>query len=129
MDLGCNDGILTEKDIRENAGGMMDLCRKTDIPIVLASEALSLECVPEPLWSFNVLRFLADERHLMQIDLYESLNRRIDTGCLFWDQVHPTSYGHRLIADELYPKIVAQLCALVEKQRYESETPIQKVQK
>ena len=35
------------------------------------------------------------------------LKRQIDRGLLWWDFVHPTSFGHQLIADFLTPRIQA----------------------
>ncbi len=44
----------------------------------------------------------ASERHgVPLVDTYDAMRKRRDDGFLWWDMVHPTSFGHRLIAETL----------------------------
>ena len=68
-------------------------------------EANSVEHRPGELPMHATMRRVAEELDVPLIDLHAYLGERSDTGFLWWDLVHPTSYGHHLIAARLVPEL------------------------
>lgn len=52
------------------------------------------------------MRRLGTELRVPLVDMHAHLRSSRDTGFLWWDQVHLTSYGQRLFADKLYGEIM-----------------------
>jgi phospholipase/lecithinase/hemolysin len=46
------------------------------------------------------------EHRIPVVDLHAELKRATERGFLWWDFVHPTSFGHRLIAEALVPHVL-----------------------
>lgn len=55
------------------------------------------------------LEALAAEFGAPVIDMHEHLTGLVDTGFLWWDQVHLTSYGQRLVAEKLFEELGPRL--------------------
>ena len=61
----------------------------------------SPEVQPEELWLHPAMTYVGNKFGVPTIDLH-SYMRSIDSiGFLWWDLVHPTSYGHERLADYL----------------------------
>lgn len=72
--------------------------------MLFAQEANSIERRSEaPLHA--TMRRVAEERGIPIADVHGALARQYDRGFLWWDPVHPTSLGHRLIAETLLPEV------------------------
>ena len=54
---------------------------------------------------------VADELGLKVIDMHAYLSKFDDTGFLWWDHVHLTAYGQRLIAEKLAAELEPMLVA------------------
>ncbi len=76
------------------------------IKTILILEANSLEQTRDFLaTNHQTMKKVAAEYHLPVIDLHQCLLENYDSGFLWWDFVHPTSYGHALAADCIYPTL------------------------
>ncbi len=107
VDLGNNDpspSVLTA-----NLRALVALDRAHDIRTLLVVEPNAPEAHVDHDASWNAMRAVARELGVPLVDLHAELARRADSGFLFWDLVHLTSYGQRLAAEILYPAIAELL--------------------
>ena len=103
VDLGNNDTVAA--DLARSLDTIALTSAERGIPVLLALEPNSTEKQPGELPMHPVLRAAAQRHRLPLVDLHAALAAQGDTGLLWWDFVHPTSYGHRLIAEALLPAI------------------------
>ena len=75
----------------------------------MALEPNSPEATPGELPLHPVMRRVAAEQGVPLVDLHAALRRDQPLGFLWWDFVHPTSFGHRRIAEHLAPAVLARL--------------------
>ena len=85
------------------------LAKERQIPTVFSLEANSIEHTPQDLPLHHVMRRVAEREGLPVVDVHGALRDRADDGLLWWDFVHPTDYGHRLIANVLWPVVAEQV--------------------
>lgn len=71
---------------------------------VLEANSPEKRAGPPPL--HTVMREVAAERRIPLVDMHDFLRRRADDGFLWWDYVHLTSFGQRLVADRLSAEFV-----------------------
>ncbi len=64
---------------------------------------------PREIHTHTTMRTVAERHGIPLVDLNPVLNRKIEEGFLWWDFVHPTSFGHRLIAEILFDEVVQLL--------------------
>jgi lysophospholipase L1-like esterase len=108
INLGTNDTNM--EAFRANLARFVELNGERGIRTVFALEANSIEHRPTSLPQHADMRKVAEEKGVEVIDVHGLLKERYDEGFLWWDFVHPTSFGHRLIAEvitthvELEPK-------------------------
>jgi len=96
------------------------LNQEKGIPTVLILEANArAQIKPHVGKNHQILRDLAKRHDLVLIDLHQCLLEHDDSGFLWWDFVHPTSYGHELEADCIYPTLVE----VIRKQNSSKENP------
>lgn len=84
--------------------GFADLAAGHGIRVLFALEANSIERRPEAP-QHATMRRVAEERGVPIVDVHGALARQYDRGFFWWDPVHPTSLGHRLIAETLLPEV------------------------
>lgn len=89
--------------------GFARLCAEHGIPALFALEANSSEVVPGELVLHPTMRAVAAEHAIPVVDVHRELERSAGRGFLWWDFVHPTSFGHRLVAEALLPAVLAGL--------------------
>jgi len=70
-----------------------------NIKTVFVLEANSIEATPGDLQLHPVMRTVGIRHGVPVVELHAFLKTKYDCGFLWWDSVHPTSFGHRLIAD------------------------------
>jgi lysophospholipase L1-like esterase len=112
--------VLNFSDDSENALGRLvpDLVEMIRFARSKGVETLLVLAANEPL----SVRARLDENHravrevgaaesVEAVDLHAFLEQRQDSGFLWWDQTHLTSYGQRLAADYLAPLIARRLDA------------------
>jgi len=103
IDLGNNDQdpVAFERSLTS----IVRLARERGVRCLLCLEPVSPELRPSGLPAHDVLRAVAAREGTELVDLHGYLAERADSGLLWWDVVHPTSYGHRLIAECLTPRL------------------------
>jgi lysophospholipase L1-like esterase len=86
--------------------GFVDVAAEHGIRVLFSLEANSIERRPAPPMNAT-MRAVAEERGIPIVDVHGALARQYDGGFLWWDPVHPTTLGHRLIAETLLPAVLA----------------------
>ncbi len=100
-----NNDTDTEK-FAEYLPKFVQLNELKKIKTILILEANSIEQTRDFLaTNHQTMKKVAAEYHLPVIDLHQCLLEKYDSGFLWWDFVHPTSYGHALAADCIYPTL------------------------
>jgi len=115
INLGNNDRIA--EDLRRNLGQILATNRERGIRSICVLEANTIEessdrhqatIKPATLHAnHQVIKSTCGEMGVPVVDLDGYLADRHDTGILFWDFVHFTSYGHRLAAVTIADAIAA----------------------
>jgi len=102
VNLSSNDNDA--EAFARSLGGFADLAAEHGIRVLFSLEANSIEIQPElPLHA--TMRRVAEERRIPLVDVHHALAQQSERGFLWWDMVHPTSLGHRLIAEALLPAV------------------------
>ncbi len=79
------------------------------IKTLFVLEAASPEVFPDGCSNHAIMSRVALDSGIPFVNAFEYMKMHCDDGFLFWDSDHPTSYGHRLLAECLLPQIAAQL--------------------
>jgi lysophospholipase L1-like esterase len=103
VDLSNNDEDL--EAFEASLHGFARLGRERGIETIFIQEPNALDRPPRALPRHEVMERVARAEDIPLVRLHERLAERADTGFLWWDFVHPTSYGHRLIAETLAQEI------------------------
>ncbi len=82
------------------------------IRTIVALEANSIEIAERKVNHHARLRSVADAFDVPVADPHSHLRSKANSGLLWWDFCHPTSYGHALIAEALLPSIQAELARI-----------------
>ncbi len=105
VSLANND--LDANAFRDNLDEMVGLLTVEGIPAVLILEPNSIErrFTDSPHGDLAVkhemIRMVGARHRVPVIDLHEHLAQRRDAGFVWWDFVHLTSFGHRMVAEKL----------------------------
>ena len=103
LNVGHNDDDLEALEASLRAFAAFNRAR--GIRTVLVPEANSTDsrtAVHELEARQAVVRRVAAREGLPLVEMHEPLERRKDDGFLWWDRVHLTSFGQRLLAERLY---------------------------
>lgn len=106
VDLSANDARLG--DVETYAAALRDMVatsRAAGARVLFALEPLSPEVHLEPLPTHAAMRSVAEELGVALVDLHAALCAEDQSGFLWWDFVHPTSFGHDRIAAALAPEV------------------------
>lgn len=113
INLANNDDYfgVTKDQFSANLQEFIDLNKEKQIKTILVVEARSNESSEsesphQEVKEFQqVVKEVAAINQIPVIDLNQYLENQIDSGLLWWDFVHPTDYGHSLIAKFLLEEI------------------------
>ncbi|MDH5533483.1 MAG: SGNH/GDSL hydrolase family protein [Candidatus Pacebacteria bacterium] len=89
-----------EKNIRK----FIEINKKESIETVLIIEANSKEYEMDN-YLHDILKDISVEENILLIDMNKYLEEIDSQGIIWWDFVHPTDYGHELIAKKLVEEI------------------------
>jgi lysophospholipase L1-like esterase len=109
INLSSND--LDPDRFRVNLEKIVETLKARDIPVILILEANSTERRPtdsehgDLSVKHDVIRAIADGDDLVIVDMQDYLTSRQNDGFLWWDFVHLTSFGQKLLAERLYGEI------------------------
>jgi lysophospholipase L1-like esterase len=117
VNLSHNDNLPDE--FRDALRRLAEINRSHGIQTLFVTEALSTEKFPDGKETHGIMKSVAAEMNVPLIDMHEYLAHHYAEGFVWWDHVHPTSFGHKLIAERLYPTILE----LLSKGTYVSEKP------
>ena len=95
--LSSNDWNGTE--FAQSLSGIVDLNQRNGIKTLFVLEANSIEARPGELDMHPIMRQVAAAKNVPLANLHECLKSPYDSGFLWWDLVHLSSYGHRLAAE------------------------------
>ena len=111
INLCCNDSDreATPPDVFASLlRRFVEVNQAAGIKTLFVLEAVSTE-VREGFRLHPVMARVARENNVPIVDADAYLDAHRDDGFLFWDLVHLTSFGHKLLAECLLPPIVEQL--------------------
>jgi len=111
INLGCND-LLSPKFEVEYAANLVEFARlnqEKGIRTLFVTEALSWENYPAEPRTHAIMQRVAAAQGIPVVTAGKYLDEYREKGFLWWDFVHPTSFGHRLIAQCIYAEIRKQL--------------------
>ncbi len=101
VNLRLND---TDPDVmRESLRDIANTARGNGVKPIFCIEALSVENISAGPDMGTVVEETAREMGMPVFNLHEAVRSIQDDGLFWWDIVHPTSYGHRRIAEVLLP--------------------------
>jgi lysophospholipase L1-like esterase len=103
LNLAHNDEVYLALDTYEDALlEFISLNRDHGIKLLLVKEAVSPEFSEHGLRAHRIIDSAGSKYNIPVIDTHGYLLEQDRSGFLWWDQVHPTSYGHFLIAEKMY---------------------------
>jgi lysophospholipase L1-like esterase len=104
IDLSTNDEH--QPDIfKTNLIEFVKLNKQRNIQTFFVLEANSPEVRSGDYLPYSIMKSVAENEKIPVIDLHQYLKSQEGTGILWWDYVHPTSYGHQLIGEFLFNNI------------------------
>jgi lysophospholipase L1-like esterase len=103
LDLSTNDA--DERAFAEALAGFVSLNEERGIATLFALEPNSIEYAPRGPRLHETMRAVGAARGVPVIDLHAEVRKADSRGFLWWDLVHPTSFGHRVIAEALAPVV------------------------
>jgi lysophospholipase L1-like esterase len=107
INLSNNDRDDTE--FKANLSEFVSLNRGLGIKTLFSLEPNSIEQTPTELRLHSSMRQIATATETPIVNMHQLLKEHYDDGFLWWDRVHPTSYGHGLIAGYLLEPIASML--------------------
>lgn len=102
-----NNDANRRKRFQESLEGFLALTAERGIPTLFVLEATSVERSVRGLPLHPVMRSVAKEHDVPLVDMHAWLRDHAQRGFQWWDVIHPTSYGHRLIAERLVDEVRA----------------------
>jgi len=98
------DGVNFANYLEEFA----QMSQKYNFKLIFVAEAVSVE-YKQKLQTHQIMQKVAEEYQITFINMHEYLADHLEEGILWWDFVHPTSFGYQLIADHLYESLQEEL--------------------
>ncbi len=98
VNLATNDDG-NDVPFKKNLQQIIDLNKKQGISTVLLLEANSDELAPDGPYLHSAMVEIAEKNNIQYYNLHTYLKEKKQSGIIWWDFVHPTSYGHQLISE------------------------------
>lgn len=105
INLSNND--MDNTDFAGNLKRFVEINREYHIQTVFILEANSLEVYAGSIENHGIMKQVAEENNIPVIDLHGYLKSQADTGIMWWDYVHLTSYGQALAASYIVTQLQA----------------------
>jgi lysophospholipase L1-like esterase len=112
IDLAINDRWNPDEEFAANLRAMIQLNQEHNIKTLLLVEPHSSEWMiddaqngPGELSTHAIVRQVAAQTNTPLIDTHQRLHPREQDGFLWWDFVHPTTFGHRALAETILPEL------------------------
>jgi lysophospholipase L1-like esterase len=108
VNLGNNDSFQsTPEQFKQALEKIVSVCTANGSKVLFALEANSVEKTPGPLPQHHTMSTVGKTHEIPVVDVHTYMREQAHRGLAWWDVVHPTSFGHSLIAEALVPHIVA----------------------
>jgi len=102
INLSSNDEQLGLQFAFEEAlEDFIKMSKDHNFRLVFVAEANSIEISAE-LATHRIMDDIAKKNQIIFIDMHDHLLKYTKNGILWWDFVHPTSFGHEIIANHLF---------------------------
>jgi|GEM_PF-3157145 len=105
---GNDEEYHTEIEFAEALEEFIELSKIHNFKLVFIAEANNIESKPT-LATHKIMKKMAQENQILFIDMHQLLAQHQQDGILWWDFIHPTSFGYKLIAQLLFEKLQSQL--------------------
>lgn len=99
INLSSNDSTygIPEKEFVANLEKFISINKSKNIRTIFLVEPQSIEIERENPFH-EVVKSLGKKHNILVINLHSYLEDKNDSGLIWWDFIHPTDYGHELIA-------------------------------
>lgn len=104
INLSSNDNDI--EVFRSSMQRFVDLNKSKGIETVFILEANSIEVITDLQDFHSIMKEIGNANNILIIDLHNYLLEKYDSGILWWDGVHMTSYGQRISAEFIAEKIL-----------------------
>jgi lysophospholipase L1-like esterase len=104
VNLSNNDDTGKPKEFADNLQAIIDFCKERNIKVLFILEPNSLEHRDE-LELNAVMREVAQKNAITAIEMNNILKKRYDDGFPWWDNVHMSSFGQEIFAEEVTPEL------------------------
>ena len=109
VNLSSNDEEYEDGTNFENAlKNFIKMSKKHHFKLIFVAEAVSIEH-RDNLKTHQTMQEIAEKNQITFIDMHNELINHQDEGIIWWDFVHPTSFGYKLIANHLYESLKEDL--------------------
>jgi len=112
LNLGANDRWSSDEEYASNLERFIDLSEEKNTRMLFVLEPYSWEWEndvrgsgPRELHTHRVMKEVAASLDVPFVDAHGRLSIDRQKGFLWWDFIHPTSFGHRLIADCIFAEL------------------------
>jgi len=112
INLSYNDYDFGEFIFRKNLNEFVEINKKRGIKTIFILEAGSIEFSPFDLFLHFVMKDVAEKQEIQVIDMHNYLKTQNDKGIIWWDQIHATSFGQKLMAEYIIENIKDDLFLL-----------------
>jgi len=116
INLSNNDYDSGELTFKKNLNEFVEINREEGIKTIFVLEANSMESVPFDLHLHSAMKDVAEKKGIQVIDMHNYLKTQNDKGIIWWDEVHVTSFGQKLMAEYIIENIEEDLFLLGESQ-------------
>jgi len=105
VNLSSNDEQYnTQSSFKKAMEDFVQISKNNGFLLVFMAEANSIEKNID-LEAHQIMKNIAEKNDIIFIDMHEYLSNYIKSGILWWDFVHPTSFGYQLIANHLFESL------------------------
>lgn len=109
VNLSSNDEQYnTHSSFKEALENFVQASKNNNFLLVFVAEANSIEAKLN-LETHQIMKDIAEKNQIIFIDMHDFLAKNLDKGIIWWDFVHPTSFGYELIANHLFDKLREEL--------------------
>lgn len=102
-DASYNNGEVPKK-FMPSLSEFAQLSKEHHFTLVFSAEPNSIESV-STLKTHAAMRQVAEKERVQFLHTHDYINTKTDTGILWWDFVHMTSYGYRLMAEYFFREL------------------------
>jgi lysophospholipase L1-like esterase len=108
VNLSSNDSVFSQNEVPPSFPISLEeyakLAKKHNFTLVFSAEPNSIESVPT-IKNHQAMKEVAEKNNVIFLHTHDYLATKTDTGILWWDFVHMTSFGYRLMAEYFFNQL------------------------